>query len=69
MKVTTGLSNEEFIEITSGLKEGDLVRCEVVMQSNDNMMMPGMEGGMGGGPGNRGGGGAPAGGGPGGPGM
>lgn len=73
VKVTTGLSNEEFIEITSGLKEGDLVRCEVVMQSNDNMMMPGMgggmEGGMGGGPGNRGGGGAPAGGGPGGPGM
>ncbi len=72
VKVTTGVSNDEYVEITSGLKEGDIVRSEVVMQSNQDMMMNGMQGGpmmdQGGTPG--GGGGAPAGGGgPGGPGM
>lgn len=76
VKVTTGISNDELIEITSGLKEGDIVRSEVVMQSSDTMMMfGGMEGGAGpeqGGPGGGpGGGGAPGGGGrgSGGPGM
>lgn len=61
VKVTTGVSDDDQIEIKSGLKEGDQVRTELVLQSNDTMMIP-MDGGMGGHPG----GGAPGGGGPGG---
>ena len=72
VEVETGLSNDDYIEITSGLSEGDVVYVPQIQiaSSSDDMMMPGgdMGGGpggdMGGGPG--GGGGAPGGGGPGG---
>ncbi len=45
VQVTTGASNEELIEITSGLKKGDLVRAEIVIPINEGFMMPGMNGG------------------------
>ena len=65
--VETGISDDDYIEITSGLEEGDVV----IVESSDRtardwqqQMMNGMGGNMGGGPG-----GGPSGGGPGGPGM
>ena len=71
VEVETGLSNDDYIEITSGLSEGDVVYVPQIQiaSSSDDMMMPG--GDMGGGPGGDmggvpGGGGAPGGGGPGG---
>ncbi len=45
VQVTTGASNDEMIEITSGLKMGDMVRTEIVIPSNEGFMMPGMQGG------------------------
>ena len=66
--VETGISDDDYIEITSGLEEGDVV----IVESSDRtardwqqQMMNGMGGNMGGGPGD----GGPSGGGPGGPGM
>ena len=58
VKVETGVSDSEFIEIISGLFEGDVVRMEIVApQNNEMQMMPGMPGGIGGGmPGGMGGG-------------
>ena len=69
--VETGISDDDYIEILSGLEEGDVVIVESAERSDSDwtqMMMGGDMGGgnMGGGPG---GGGAPSGGGPGGPGM
>ncbi len=69
VKVTTGLSNSSYVQITSGnLSVGDTVYVSQSTVSSDSsdMMMGGMggPGGEGGGPG--GGGGAPGGGGPGG---
>ncbi len=69
VEVETGLSNDDYIEITSGLSEGDVVYVPQIQiaSSSDDMMMPG--GDMGGGPGSDmsggpgGGGGAPGGGG------
>ncbi len=69
--VETGISDDDYIEILSGLEEGDVVIVESAERSGSDwtqMMMGGgnMGGGnMGGGPG----GGGPSGGGPGGPGM
>ena len=62
VKVTTGISDDNNIEITSGLKEGDVVyvRAQATTTTN-NMMMPGGMGGMGGMSG-MGGGGMPGGG-------
>ena len=65
--VETGISDDDYIEILSGLEEGDVVIVESAERSGSDwtqMMMGG--GNMGGGPG---GGGGPSGGGPGGPGM
>lgn len=68
--VETGISDDDYIEILSGLEEGDVVIVESAERSGSDwtqmMMGGGMGGGnMGGGPG----GGGPSGGGPGGPGM
>lgn len=63
VKVTLGLQNESFVEVKSGLNEGDVVYAELV-SSDNTMMFPGMGGNMGGGPGGGGGmGGGPGGGG------
>ena len=64
VQVTTGVSDDSYIEITSGLQEGDTVAYLRAASSGSDMMMGGMPGdmgGMGGGmPG--GGGGMPSGG-------
>ena len=60
--VETGLTNDDYVEIVSGLSEGDEVYvAESTVSNNNNMMMPG--GDMGGGPGGGGMGGGPGGGG------
>lgn len=65
--VTTGVSDGDYIEITSGLQEGDVVAYIPTTSSSSGMamMMGGMPGGMGGGA-MGGGGGMPGGGAPGG---
>lgn len=66
-EVTIGMQNDDDVEITSGLKEGDTVYYTEADSGGfgDFMVMPGgMSGGMSGG--NMGGGGRPSGGGPGG---
>lgn len=62
-EVETGLSDDNNIEITSGLSEGDVVYVPQIQSqsSSDEQMMPG--GDMGGGPGGDMGGGMPSGGG------
>lgn len=65
VEVETGLTNDDYVEILSGLSEGDEVYVAESTVSNNNMMMPGggmggPGGGMGGGPG--GGSGGPGGG-------
>ena len=62
VEVETGLISDEYVEITSGLSEGDEVYVDESSTDSSASMMPmgGMGGGMGGGPG---GGGAPGGGG------
>ena len=67
--VETGISNDDYVQITSGLSEGDEVYVDSASSntSTDMFQMGGMggpDGGMGGGPGggnggNRGGGGMP----------
>lgn len=70
VQVTTGISDDSYIEITSGLQEGDTVAYLRTASSGSDMMMSGMPGGdMGGGMPGGGGGmpsGGPGGGGPGG---
>lgn len=70
VQVTTGVSDDSYIEITSGLQEGDTVAYLRTASSGSDMMMSGMPGGdMGGGMPGGGGGmpsGGPGGGGPGG---
>lgn len=70
VQVTTGISDDSYIEITSGLQEGDAVAYLRTASSGSDMMMSGMPGGdMGGGMPGGGGGmpsGGPGGGGPGG---
>lgn len=63
--VETGISSDDFIEIVSGLNEGDVVYALSGNSNSENQMMPGMGGGMPGGMGGGmpGGGGAPGGGG------
>ena len=53
VQVETGLMNDSYVEITSGLEEGDVVYVAESTQTSSFMMMPG--GGMGGGPGGGGG--------------
>lgn len=66
VEVETGLTNDSYVEIKSGLSEGDTVYvAESSTSSSTSMMMP--AGGMGGGPGGGGPGGGPGGGGGGGP--
>ena len=62
MQVTTGVSDDSYIEITSGLQEGDTVAYLRAASSGSDMMMGGMPSDMGGGMG----GGMPSGGGRGG---
>lgn len=66
VEVETGLTNDDYVEIVSGLSEGEEVYVNESSKSTDAFMMEGPGGGMGGGPGS--GMGAPAGraGGPGG---
>jgi HlyD family secretion protein len=67
VRVETGLNNESFIEVKSGLSEGDVVLAAATqateLQQNAMMVSPGFGGGMGGGmnvrTGPGGGGGAP----------
>lgn len=70
VQVTTGISDDSYIEISSGLQEGDTVAYLRTASSGSDMMMSGMPGGdMGGGMPGGGGGmpsGGPGGGGPGG---
>lgn len=70
VQVTTGISDDSYIEISSGLQEGDTVAYLRTASSGSDMMMGGMPGGdMGGGMPGGGGGmpsGGPGGGGPGG---
>ena len=71
VQVKTGISNEEYVEITDGLQEGDIVYIQQASQeelSPEMMMMRQGMSGAGGGP-PSGGGGPPAGGGGGGGGM
>ena len=57
VQVETGMSNDAFIEIVSGLEEGDdILITTIVIEGNNNQMMPGFHGGMGGMPGGMGGG-------------
>ena len=66
VQVTTGVSDDSYIEITSGLQEGDTVAyLRAASSESGSMMMGGMPGNMGGGM-SGGGGGMPSGGGPGG---
>ena len=53
VKVETGINNDDFIEIVSGLNEGDIIQVPVTSSSSTGFMMPGMGGGM---PGGMGGG-------------
>lgn len=68
VEITTGVSGDDFTEVTSGLKEGDIIYSQTVTTSSNNMFggmgggMPGGGGGMGGGM--PGGGGGMGGGGP-----
>ena len=62
IKVETGINNDDFIEIISGLNEGDVIQVPVVTASTPWFMSPAMSGGMPSGMG----GGMPAGGMPGG---
>ena len=56
VRVTTGINDDDFIEITSGLKEGVTVYVKSTSSSTNNMNMMRMPGGMGGGmPGGMGG--------------
>ncbi len=48
VRVTTGINDDDFIEITSGLKEGVTVYVKSTSSSTNNMFMMGMPGGMGG---------------------
>ncbi|MCX7694682.1 MAG: efflux RND transporter periplasmic adaptor subunit [Caloramator sp.] len=58
VEIKTGLRNDSFVEIVEGLKEGDIVLVKVSTSTNsntirnnyrnNNMRMPGMDGGMGG---------------------
>ena len=70
VQVETGVSDDSYIEVTSGLREGDTVAYLRAVSSGSDMMMGGMPGGMGGGMPSGGGGmpsgGRPGGGGPGG---
>lgn len=50
INVETGISNENFIEIKSGLQEGDEVYVTENLSNNNNNMFGGMGGGMGGPP-------------------
>ena len=59
--MTTGISDDDYIEITSGLQEGDTVAYQKVDHSSDDLMAMMGGGDMGGDMG-----GAPSGGGPGG---
>ena len=50
--VETGLTNDDYVEIVSGLSEGDEVYVAESTVSSNQVMMPGGDmGGMGGGPG------------------
>ena len=50
MPVTTGVNGDDYIEITSGLQEGDTVVYIPTSSSDSSFgMMGGMPGGMGGG--------------------
>lgn len=55
VSVETGLTNDEFVEITSGLEEGDEVYIDESSKDSGSMaamqMMPGSMGNMGGGSG------------------
>ncbi len=53
VEITTGVSGDDYIEIVSGLQEGDTVAYIPTSSSSSEMgmMMGGMPGGMGGGPG------------------
>ena len=70
--VETGLSDDSYVEIVSGLSESDKIKNDNIETNNTNMTMEtqtqmnGMSGGMGGGMGGGGMGGAPSGGGGGG---
>lgn len=59
VEVETGLTNDDYVEIVSGLSEGEEVYVNESSKSTDAFMMGGPGGGMGGGPGS--GMGAPAG--------
>lgn len=49
VKVTTGINDDDYIEITDGLSEGDSIYILRQSSGDDSMMiMPGMGGGMGG---------------------
>lgn len=61
VEVETGLMNDDYVEIVSGLSEGDEVYVSESSVGNTMPMMPGGMGGMGGGPGGNMGG-APGGG-------
>lgn len=53
VEVTVGMRNDDYAEITSGLKEGDVVLYKAAEESSNSMfsmMMGGMGGGMPGGP-------------------
>lgn len=57
VRVTTGINDDDYIEITSGLKEGVTVYVKSTSTTTNTMNMMGMPGGMGGGmPGGMGGG-------------
>ncbi len=45
IKVETGINNDDFIEIISGLNEGDIVQVPVVTSTSPWFMSPGMGGG------------------------
>lgn len=51
VEIKTGISNEDYTQVISGLSEGDIVYKTTTASSTGNSMMPGgrMQGGMGGG--------------------
>ena len=46
VEVETGLVNDDYVEVVSGLEEGEVVYVSQTTSNSNTLMMPGMQGGM-----------------------
>ena len=53
VEIETGISNEDYTEVVSGLYEGQEIYRQNTLSTSNSRMMGGMSGGMGGGMGSR----------------